>query len=196
MEVIKPGEAFLAAIAQTDIYGFTQKDLEGNNWINHRPLLYVAAVLTNGPIVEFGAGLGSTYLLHKFCKDQVRAFISYDNNEAWVNAFPAGLVSLVYNWNEDRLYNPCGLAFIDHAPGEHRKVAVEKFKGLADVIVVHDTELHGAGNYQLEPILNTFKYRLNFNATGGGAGATAVSDIVDLNRFRGLTLGGYKFDNN
>lgn len=185
----------LNGIEAMDTHGFL-KGIEGNNWVNHRPMLYLALCLTRGPVVEMGAGLGSTYMLHKYCTGETRPFTSWDSNPGWVNIFPPGMVYLTNNWNNPDIYQICGLAFIDHAPGEHRKVAVEKFKGLADVIVVHDTELHGAGDYQLEPILNTFKYRLNFNATGGGAGATAVSDIVDLNRYRGLTLGGYKFDNN
>jgi hypothetical protein len=40
-----------------------------------------------------------------------------------------------------------------------------------------------------------FKYRLNYNRTGGGAGATLVSNKIDVNRFRGLSLGPYTFDN-
>lgn len=183
----------LDALEVTDAYGFLV-GAWGNNWMNHRPLLYLALSLTNGPVVEMGAGLGSTYILHKYCTTHGRPFASWDNNQGWVDVFPPGMVYLTGSWNNPDIYQLCSLAFIDHAPGEHRKIAVEKFKGKADVIVVHDTELNGAGNYQLEPVLNTFKYRLNYNLTGGGAGATAISDTVDLTIYRGLKFGEFKFD--
>jgi hypothetical protein len=64
----------------------------------------------------------------------------------------------------------------------------------ADIIVIHDTEEGGAGDYKYDHIWHLFKYRLNYNKNGGGAGATAVSNKIDLNKFRGLTLGQYKFD--
>lgn len=161
------------------------------NWDNHRPMLLLALQLTNGPVIEFGCGAGSTPYLRAYCQQAKRVFATYDSNAHWAQS-QGGYVAT--NWDAPDLYQLCGLAFIDHAPGEHRKHAVERFKAGADVIVVHDAELGGAGAYGLEPVLNTFTYRLNLNQHGGGAGVTAVSNRVDLNQYRGLALGAFKFD--
>lgn len=167
------------------------KDVKGN-WDNHRPLLLLALELTTGPAIEFGAGEGSTPWLRNYLAENNRSFLTYESNMEWAEMTGSYYVT---SWENPELYRDCAVCFIDHAPGEHRKVAVERMADKADIIVVHDTELNGAGDYQLEPILSTFKFRLNYNRLGGGAGATAVSNTIDLNRFRGLSLGQYKFDN-
>lgn len=172
-----------------DNFGFLQTT---GNWDNHRPLLLLGLFLTNGYVVEFGSGEGSTKLLREYCAVHQRAFSTYENNEEW--AEKTGSV-YVKDWGGADVWAPCGLLFIDHAPGEHRKVAIEHMMDRADIIVVHDTEQGGAGDYGFEPVFAKFKYRLNYNMTGGGAGATMVSNKIDVNRFRGLSLGPYTFDN-
>lgn len=166
------------------------------NWDNHRPLLLLALSLTTGKVTECGAGEGSTPLLRAYCRANNRQFDTYDNNLEWAEKMGAGHV---WDWDAPArwadIWAPCSLLFVDHAPGEHRKVAIERMMDRADIIVVHDTEQGGAGDYGFEPVFAKFKYRLNYNKTGGGAGATAVSNKIDLNQFRGLSLGKYTFDN-
>lgn len=173
-----------------DRFGF----LEGvtGNWNNHLPLLLLGLQLTKGPVIEFGSGEGSTQRLRNYCKEHNRSFESWDSDSNWAKTTGANYTS---SWELPSVYRECGLFFCDHAPGEHRIVAIEKFASLADIIVIHDTEEGGAGDYKFEKIWHLFKYRLNYNKTGGGAGATAVSNKIDLNRFRGLSLGAYTFDN-
>jgi len=163
-----------------------------NNWCNHRPLLLLALHLTAGDVCEFGAGDGSTPYLREYCRVNDRHFQSWENNIEWSNKCAVGFVD---NWDTADIWHPCGLAFIDHAPGEHRKVAVERMMDRAQIICVHDTEIGGAGDYGFEPVFARFKFRLNYNRTGGGAGATLVSNSIDVNWFRGLSLGPYTFDN-
>jgi hypothetical protein len=181
--------AFLTFIELDDTYGFLKVH---GNWDNHRPLLFLALHLTNGYVVEFGSGEGSTQYLSSYCAANKRAFSTYDNNKEWCDKTGATYVT---DWGGADVWHSCSLLFIDHAPGEHRKVAIERMMDKADVIVVHDTEQVGAGDYGFEPIFAKFKYRLNYNKTGGGAGATLVSNKIDVNRFRGLSLGPYTFDN-
>jgi hypothetical protein len=171
-----------------DEFGFLNTT---GNWDNHRPLLLLGLFLTNGYVVEFGSGEGSTKSLREYCAAHQRAFSTYDNNEEW--AEKTGSV-YVRDWGSADVWHSCGLLFIDHAPGEHRKVAIERMIDSADIIVVHDTEQGGAGDYGFEPVFAKFKYRLNYNKTGGGAGATMVSNKIDVNQFRGLSLGQYTFD--
>lgn len=190
-----PAHNTLSRLAITDQHEHKFLDGIENNWCNHRGMLLLGLYLTSGKVTECGAGEGSTPYLEEYCKAHSRQFDTYDSNHEWANKMNAGWVS---DWDQpcrwSDIWVPCGLLFVDHAPGEHRKVAVERMKDKAHIIVIHDTELGGAGDYQLEPVLSTFQYRLNYNKTGGGAGATMVSNTIDVNRFRGLSLGPYKFD--
>lgn len=170
------------------------------NWNNHLPLLILGLQLskrgeTGFDVLELGSGEGSTPLLCKYCQDQQLNFQSYDNNADWCEKTGA---CIALNW--DTLVTLLatkhhGLIFIDHAPGERRHLDAIRLANAADILVLHDTEEGGAGNYMWDKVWPHFKYRLNYNKTGGGAGATAVSNKIDLNKFRGLSLGKYTFDN-
>lgn len=178
----------LKLIEQSDEFGFLQGV---TNWCNHRPLLLLSLYLTIGPVYEFGSGEGSTPYLRSFCTKAGRRFYSFDNSEIWCEKTKSHYVE---SWDLDGLYVPCGVCFIDHAPGEHRHVAVERLADKADIIVIHDTEEGGQGNYMFDKIWYLFKYRLNYNRLVGGAGATAVSNKINLNEYRGMELGSIKFD--
>lgn len=169
------------------------------NWNNHLPLLLLGLQLSKRgdsiDVLELGSGEGSTPLLRQYCKDQRLIFQSFDNNQEWCNKTGA---SYINNWDDliqKAKQHYCGLIFIDHAPGERRHLDAIALANAADVLVLHDTEEGGAGNYMWEKAWPHFKFRLNYNRTGGGAGATLVSNTIDVNRFRGLSLGPYTFDN-
>lgn len=182
-------ETFLdLLVSRPDSYGFM--DVTGN-WNNHRPMLLIGLALTIGrPVVEYGSGDGSTPLLRKYCEDHLRSFSSYDSDEGWAKTTGAEYRE---TWQSFPLH-PCGLAFLDLAPGEFRRKALVYLKDYAEIIVAHDTELGGAGDYRMEPELKKFKYRLDLNLTAGGAGCTMVSDSIEVDRFRGLQFGKFKFD--
>lgn len=185
-------QAELVFIEAEDRFGFL-KGVSGN-WNNHLPLLLVGLQLTTGDVYEFGAGEGSTPYLRGYCRANNRHFQSWENNKEWADKCCSVYVK---DWNNDGLFWSAGLVFIDHAPGEQRIITIAELakRNETQIIVIHDTEEIGAGDYKFDTIWHLFKYRLNYNKTGGGAGATAVSNTIDLNRFRGLSLGPYTFDN-
>lgn len=170
------------------------------NWNNHLPLLILGLQIskrstTGFDVIELGSGEGSTPLLRQYCMDQQLTLQSFDNNKEWCEKTGAQYID---NWDlliDEAATRHHGLIFIDHAPGERRHLDAIKLANAADVLVLHDTEEGGAGNYMWEKAWPHFRYRLNFNKTGGGAGATLVSNKIDVNRFRGLSLGPYTFDN-
>jgi hypothetical protein len=139
--------------------------------------------LTKGNVIELGSGDGSTELLRKYCNEHKRNFYSYDSNKSWCEKTGATYIS---DWDEARIWNPCSLLFIDHAPGEHRKFALKRMKDKAEIIVVHDTELNGGGDYGFEPYWSLFKYVIHYNRTGGGAGATMCSNFIDVTKHKKL----------
>jgi hypothetical protein len=172
------------------------KFLEGvDNWSNHRPLLLLALHLTRGDILELGSGEGSTPFLRAYCEAANRLCRSWDSSDEWAKKMMSGCTD---DWDatiDGIKEKHHGLIFIDHAPGERRYLDAIALANAADVLVLHDTEEGGAGNYMWDKAWPHFKYRLNYNKSGGGAGATLVSNKIDVNRFRGLSLGQFTFDN-
>lgn len=175
-----------------DDFGFLQ---DVSNWNTHRPMLLLGLHLTEGAVLELGSGHGSTPYLKAYCEAHDRAFQTFDSNREWCDKTGA---IYVHSWNAvvgGVVGAHRGLIFIDHAPGERRHTDAITLANAADVLVLHDTEEGGLGNYMWDKTWPYFKYRLNYNRKGGGAGATIVSNKVDVNQFRGMTLGQFTFDN-
>lgn len=169
-----------------------------NNDLNHRILLWEALELTklNGPsygeeVVEFGSGHGSTPFLRKYCSTPPRKFSSFDNNEQWARATGASLI-LNNDWDSINILE-CGVLFIDHAPGERRQFDLVKYKDTAKIIVIHDSEPTGAGDYKVRQHFNKFKYCVEVKTDG--AWVTMLSNFVDLSGCVGKTWGEFKISN-
>lgn len=184
----------LNEIAAKDTYGFLQPS--ESNWDTHRPLLWLGLSLTEGAVVEMGSGFGSTPYLRKACKETNRYFVSMDSNKEWADKMESQWIPPA-NWMYyERVWaQQSGLLFVDHSPGEHRWKAIQAAVDKADVIVYHDSEIGGAGNYQYDRILPLFEYALHFNRHGGGAGASMVSNKIDVSKYKGLSFGNIQFDN-
>jgi len=151
-----------------------------NNDLNHRIGLWGALCLTDGKVVEFGSGHGSTPYLRQFCKDANREFESYDEKQSWCDQTGATLVT---DWEKLNIEN-VDVLFIDHAPGERRKFDLVKYKDIAKIIVIHDTEPTGAGDYQVRQHFDKFKYKQEIKSIqhkeGAGCWATILSNHIDL----------------
>lgn len=141
----------------------------GNNdhYATHLPILLKAVELTEGPVLELGAGEGSTAALHKICGEQGRLLVTVDNSAEYIEKFTHLLTELhkfehlvdpaQTEWlNADKKW---GVVFVDHAPGETRGRAVERAKEQAEFVVCHDTETLG---YGVEDLLASFKHRVDF----------------------------------
>jgi hypothetical protein len=153
-----------------------------NDWDSHRPLLHLALQKNNGFVIEAGCGFGSTVLIDKFVDKG--NLISYETNEMWFEKmYPLikGAMVLLKKWDDIYLQS-CNLFFCDAAPAEDRILLMDKFKDLAEVIIVHDTEESADYVYHLKDILNTFKYRLDFRPEGMPH-TTAVSNFIDVEKW-------------
>lgn len=167
-----------------------------SDWDSHRPALYLAVKKLDGIDgfrVECGCGHGSTKLLTDYYKDKgglshespiVRGelFISYEANKEWSEKFE--WVQYVENyfscfWLSTLLVK---LLFVDCAPGEIRGDIIRKYKDVATVIVVHDTEPTASYVYGLVNILATFKYRLDYEPEGNPH-TTIVSNFIDVTKW-------------
>jgi hypothetical protein len=161
----------------------------------HMAPLVTAVMNTTGPVFEMGCGDYSTPILHAICSVQNRQLLSTDTSKNWLDLFQdmkSEMHEFIYVpvYDDDWLKNPkpekwdsignqtWGVVFIDHRPGERRKVDIARFANSADVIVVHDTETL---SYGYEPILNTFKYRYDY--VRYTTRTTLVSNSIDVNQF-------------
>lgn len=169
-----------------------------NNDLSYYPVLFKALESTSGDVVEMGTGHGSTSLLHDYCMRKQRRLYSYDEKEEWGSKFYNlrnnwHSVQVVSNW--DVVFNRnehASVIFIDHAPGERRKVDLEKFKNTKGIIIIHDSEPTGAGDYQVRPLFSLFKYKVEVKTSG--AWATALSNEIDITKWDGEVFGDYKIE--
>lgn len=161
------------------------------SYFSHIPVLsaamYAAVIKTAGPVLELGAGLGSTLLLHGLCGISKRQLLTLDHNELWLRKF----MNFGRSWHQFKLVDSFleleeyrqkwGLAFVDHGIAEQRGSSVLSLRDVADIIVCHDTCHYFLYNY--EPILSSFKYRWNFKPHGlGGSNpmTTVVSQTINV----------------
>lgn len=151
------------------------------NWNNHLNLLWPALEATNGIVVEFGMGHGSTPQLNQYCTEKKRKLYSYDNTLEWVDKFKHfendyHKLFLAHNW-DDVEFDQIDVLLIDHAPGERRWIDIKKYAMIAKIIVIHDSEPAATG-YMLDKIWHLFKYRINYETEG--AWASLVSNFIKL----------------
>lgn len=117
----------------------------GKPWTTHMGILVKVLQVSEGDVVEFGAGPSSTPLLHWVCKDLNRKLISYENDQEYYNyarQYRSSLhkIYFVTDWNELSTETHRGVLFIDHHPFSRRWEDAIKFKNSVDYLVMHDTE--------------------------------------------------------
>jgi len=117
-------------------------------YATHQPVLYVALLRTEGPVIEFGCGYGSTPLLHRVCKRHGRKLTTLENNRDWLDRFS----EYATDWHQfvhatdwqtvlaDIVGQPYGLAFVDQAPFEARHATILTVKDTARFVVLHDCD--------------------------------------------------------
>lgn len=135
------------------------------------PMLLEAMARTNGDVLELGAGVFSTPLLHWLCERQRRNLLTIDNSLRWLRFARQYLrtdshqFQFVENWEDAHSYinKEWDVALIDHSPSGRR---IEEIKKLADKVkylVVHDSESWKDNEYHYSTIYPLFKYIYNFD---------------------------------
>lgn len=162
----------------------------------HMACLVAAAVHTDGPILEMGAGDYSTPLLHSVCSKNERYLLSTDTDQKWLSYF----TDMENDWHkfkyvkvyeDDWEINPqpnewdaiggdrhWSVVFIDHRPGERRVIDIARLRNNTEIFVVHDTE---QSEYYYEPLLSSFRYK--YVDKRYTTQTTVVSDTIDVRKF-------------
>jgi len=152
----------------------------------HMAPLLTAVANTKGRIIEFGCGDYSTPLLHAVAGS--RLIYSYETDRKWLDRYTdlrstKHTLELVEDWDAVDVAD-CGVILIDHAPAERRIIDIERFRGRAQAIVVHDTD--ASDWYGYGPVLDSFKYRYDY--TRYSKTTAIVSDFRDPGKwFRSAT---------
>lgn len=178
------------------------RTLSDANYGTHMTPLLTAVLNTTGPVLEFGCGDYSTPILNAVCKAQNRPLITTDTDRVWLNLFKdlelkngQGEFSHTFKYikvfDNDWDTNPkpemwdsvgseyprYGVVFIDHRPGERRKVDIYRMKDNAEIIVVHDTETK---SYDYESVFGFFKYRYDYIRYS--TYTTVLSNTIDVRK--------------
>jgi len=150
-------------------------------YVSHVPLLLAAMARSSGPVLELGAGLGSTPALHGACALARRRLVTLDSDPLWLAKF-AGYGR---DWHAMRLVRsfadlpeygePWGLVLVDHGEARLRGASIAALRH-AELLVVHDTDYPQLYGY--EPVLSEFRYRYDWKRMYPQT--TIVSDTLDV----------------
>jgi hypothetical protein len=142
-----------------------------DGYYTHQPVLYEMAMRTNGPIIEFGCGHGSTDLLHEICKQNKRLLISIEDDLEWLFTFqkkykddsawhkfifipgkPSKESDDPQHWidflKKSDLFNVLyfDVCFIDQHPWASRTATLKFMKDKAKFVVLHDCDYFPTNN--------------------------------------------------
>lgn len=121
-----------------------------DDWATHLPALMACLAATKGPVLECGAGIWSTPILHAACAPTRRQLLTLEHNPAWLGKFThlttewhtlQGVPSWA-GWTAPDAY--WSVAFVDqgHAP---RGPVLGALRHKANFVVMHDSECHYCG---------------------------------------------------
>ena len=110
--------------------------------MSHMAPLAWALNQTSGPILECGAGMYSTPLLHALCWPS-RPLVTLETHPQWYAAV-AGFANEYHTirkieaWRDEPFDGMWSVIFIDSRPRKSRVALIERLRDRADVIVLHD----------------------------------------------------------
>lgn len=135
---------------------------------SHLPILIKLVLMTEGPILELGTGFFSTLALHWLCAEKKRKLVSYDSSAKYIEVAKNFLadfheIHLVDDWSKIDISQHWSIVFIDHAPGQQRKVEMARVANNADYVIVHDTEPRNDKYYHYSEVAPLYKYRYDYD---------------------------------
>ncbi len=143
--------------------------------------------LTQGDVLEMGAGFFSTPTLHWLCILQRRQLLTLENDKRWHRWFSTAYsskyhqVSYVDNWEKAEIDKPWDVAIVDHSPDSRRTEDIKRLANRAKYIIIHDSNSRYSRNYHYDQIYPIFKYKFDF--TDAEPSTTVLSNFVKLDNF-------------
>lgn len=134
---------------------------------SHLPILLRVLRITTGPVLELGAGLFSTPILHALCQIDNRKLVTYENSPeffGWVEQYrtPFHDVYKVDDWDQVDLSTVnWSVALVDHSPNEHRGKELARLTH-AEYVVAHDTNRSWENKYNYRIAYPLYKYQRKY----------------------------------
>jgi len=123
----------------------------------HNLVLIRIVEISTGPVLEVGAGLFSTPLLHWLCKLHNRRLYTLENNDDffyWARQFrsPGHSIVQVTKVADFKVKKHWGVVFVDHDMVDSlRSDDAISFKDSADYVVFHDSDERVYGFKKVKP---------------------------------------------
>ena len=147
------------------------------------PMLIRAVQITDGAVMELGAGIFSTPLLHWLCAGDGRSLVTYEKDPKYYG-FARKFMSrthricLVDDWDKIDIKTHWSVVLIDQ--DNKRGETALLLKDSADYIILHDSEEEKLYGY--DKIWEHFKYRYDWKECSPWT--TVVSNFKDLSDMR------------
>lgn len=137
-----------------------------NDYATHQPVLCEMVRRTQGPVIEFGCGFGSTPLLHELCEQSQRKLITLESNKEWLLKFEDKYASSTHkfihvrDWDvilrEPEIVNTrWDIVFVDQTPWEARHKTILRLKDTCQYVILHDCDYfpaHGIFGREISPL--------------------------------------------
>jgi hypothetical protein len=157
------------------------------HYASHFPVLIKATSITSGPVLEIGAGMFSTPLLHWMCVSHHRELVSYETVPKVYNQLSQfndeyHRVILIDDWDKADIERSWDVALIDHNPAERRVMEIRKLADYALYIIVHDTHPRNEKDYHYDSIRPLFRYEYVYSDYPP-YWTTVFSNFINLKEF-------------
>ena len=131
---------------------------------SHLPALLRAVLHTEGPVLELGAGVFSTPVLHALCEIHGRPLTTIDNTQFWrdwAKRYESDGHKVIYcaSWDDAPLVGGWSVALVDHSPDERRAVEIRRLANSALYIVCHDANPRYHSQYGYDGVFGEFRYK-------------------------------------
>lgn len=120
-----------------------------NEYASHQPVLIDIIRRTTGPVLELGAGEGSTELLHHLCKADRRSLLTVDDNAEWIDKYRDRLHSADHEFicaplpgildRREITGRDWEIVFLDQGEWISRAECLMYFKDRVKFIILHDS---------------------------------------------------------
>lgn len=156
---------------------------------SHLPVLMRVMELTDGPVLELGAGLFSTPFLHWACFRTERELVTMEHHPVYWEEFRQyerewHRVLWAEDWDEMRVEREgkgWSVVLVDHDPLERRSVETRRVKDCAEYVVFHDATDPARERCDYEGAWREYRWRYLFNKVG--APSMILSNTHDLGGF-------------
>lgn len=152
-------------------------------WSTHMPVLINLFNIADGPVMEVGSGVYSTPLLHWLCHPTKRKLVSYETNIEFIGLAKEyqskyHKIVPIDDYGNIPISDRYSIIFIDN-DGSNRVETAIRLGGIADYIVIHDTNASSIKE-DFRSLKKSFKYYRDYEFARPWTGVASNVKPLDL----------------